>query len=226
MLLPEPKTGSSCPSSSKHIPCPGKILSRWWLFEGAWDYLCFAGGDLGTEAAQLAQALAKWLRSLSPALTWGLAKLEHFSMRTAMWPQLQAQRLSFTSWIAYNNGMLGYLGCVHCRGCFLFKNKTKQNKKKKEKGLFPTKISNHGRIGIWTCSVLWLLTISLHSTAHFWLLQCAGINGCHGSGALWLLSPSLDDAHLAASAASQPVGTEPLLVSSCWDLSWMLCKVF
>ena len=133
VLLPEPKTGSSCPSSSKHIPCPGKILSRWWLFEGAWDYLCFAGGDLGTEAAQLAQALAKWLRSLSPALTWGLAKLEHFSMRTAMWPQLQAQRLSFTSWIAYNNGMLGYLGCVHCRGCFLFKNKTKQTKKKKEK---------------------------------------------------------------------------------------------
>lgn len=219
VLLPEPKTESSCLSSSKHNACHGKMVS---ILPG-----CMKEHEItsalqmetwGQEHHNLHRAIAKQLWSLSPAFTWGLAKLEHFSMRMAMWPQLQSQRLRFTSWIAYNNGMLGYLGCIHCRGCFLFKNRKKR--------LFPTGISNRGRI--WGLDLFCALAsdhLSSH-TAHFWLQQYAGINGFHGSGAIWLLSPSPDDAHLAVSAASQPVGTEALLASSCWDLSWMLCKVF
>jgi len=42
-----------------------------------------------------------------------------------MWPQLQTRGLGFASWTGYNNRMLGYLGCVHCRECFFFKSRKK-----------------------------------------------------------------------------------------------------
>lgn len=42
-----------------------------------------------------------------------------------MWPQLQTQDLGFTSWTGYNNRMLGYLGCIHCRECLFFKSRKK-----------------------------------------------------------------------------------------------------
>lgn len=140
-----------------------------------YDYPTFADGELRKESALLAQGhgkgVAQQLGYLGSALTWshmaGLVKSEHFSASagTSMWPQLQIQGLGFTSWTGYNNRMLGYLGCVHCRECFFFKSR--------KKVCFPLKMSNHRKMGIWTCSVhrnlaqLWLLTTSFHNAAHF-----------------------------------------------------------
>lgn len=78
VFLLEPKMGSSCLPSSKHIPCPGKMMSGRWLYEGAWDYICFADGDLRTGAPQLAQSHRRAARVPQPSSHLGPGKAGTF----------------------------------------------------------------------------------------------------------------------------------------------------
>lgn len=78
VLLPEPKTESSCLSSSKHTACHGKMVSGRWLHEGAWDYLCFADGDLRTGAPQLAQSHCQAALVAQPSFHLGPGKAGTF----------------------------------------------------------------------------------------------------------------------------------------------------
>lgn len=96
------------------------ITSGWWM------------GNWAEDSPWLAQVTMKQLGYLGSAVTWshmaGLVESEHSSVSTgtSMWPQLQTQGLGFTSWTGYNNRMLEYLGCVHCRECFYFKSRKKK----------------------------------------------------------------------------------------------------
>lgn len=104
-------------SSRRHIPCADEMRAGWLPQFCRWGPQIKSQQELGY---------------LSWALTWslaGLVKPEHFStsMGMSMWPQLWTQGLGFTSWTEYNNRMLGYLGCIHCREYFFFISRKKKS---------------------------------------------------------------------------------------------------